>query len=107
VKEKEMGKKSLKFSVATEREDFTVVEVEILRENGIALSEDVREVSNAPQVVPQRGVIISGRLPVWLFAALAHHYHPAAWVGIYDPRLGGGVVVQSHTPRRKLGEVVW
>lgn len=49
-----------------------------------------------PEVDGTGGVIISGRGPVWLYAALAHHYHVAAWVGTFDPRLGGAVVTSRH-----------
>jgi CRISPR-associated protein Csx3 len=52
------------------------------------------------------GVIISGRLPVWVFAALTHLYHPRPWVATFDPRVGGGIVVATHVPGRRLGEVV-
>jgi CRISPR-associated protein Csx3 len=51
--------------------------------------------------VPAAGtepVVVSGRLPVWAFAALVHTYHPRPWVGTFDPRLGGAVVVQRHVP---------
>jgi CRISPR-associated Csx3 family protein len=44
------------------------------------------------------GVVLSGRLPVWAFAALVHLFHPRPWVATFDPRLGGGVVVMSHDP---------
>lgn len=54
----------------------------------------------------QGGIIISGRMPIWAMAAAAHAAHPAAWVATFDPRLGGGVVVQSHIPDRKVGDVV-
>lgn len=53
------------------------------------------------------GVVISGRGPIWLYAALVHHYHPAAWVATFDPRLGGGVVVERHThDSPALGEII-
>lgn len=48
-----------------------------------------------PPLDYRRGVLLSGKGPVWLFAYLAHLCHPAAWVAIFDPRLGG-VVVQNH-----------
>jgi len=52
-------------------------------------------------------VVVSGRLPVWAFAALAHHFHPRPWVGTFDPRLGGGVVVATHDPNGpSVGDVV-
>lgn len=58
-------------------------------------------VPNAPD-----GVVISGRLPVWLFCALAHHYHPTRFVAVYDPRLAGAVIVESHDPTRNVGDVI-
>lgn len=54
----------------------------------------------------QDGIILSGRLPIWAMAAAAHAAHPAAWVATYDPRLGGGVVVQSHVPHLTVGDIV-
>lgn len=42
------------------------------------------------------GVVFSGRGPVWLYATLCHAAHPAAWVGTYEPRSGGAVVVERH-----------
>ena len=43
-----------------------------------------------------KGVVLSGRGPVWLYAALAHNYHATAWVGTFEPRLAGAVVVERH-----------
>ncbi len=60
----------------------------------------------APAVDPTGGVVISGRGPIWLHSALAHHYHPTRWVAHYDPRLGGAVVVQTHHPSMRVGQVV-
>ncbi|MBN1296258.1 CRISPR-associated protein Csx3 [bacterium] len=45
-----------------------------------------------------RGLILSGRGPVWLYAHLVHRAHPFAWVAVFDPRLQGGVVVMNHCP---------
>lgn len=42
-----------------------------------------------------KGLILSGRGPVWLYAALVHEAHPFAWVATFDPRLGA-VVVECH-----------
>ncbi len=52
------------------------------------------------------GVIIDGRLPIWLCAALARTYHDAAWVACYQPQLRGSVVVQSHTDQFPVGFVI-
>jgi CRISPR-associated protein Csx3 len=53
------------------------------------------------------GIVISGRLPVWAFAALTHYFHPRPWVATFGPRLGGGVVVATHDPNGpSVGDVV-
>ena len=34
-----------------------------------------------------KGVVLSGRGPIWLYGFLIHFYHPTKWVATYDPRL--------------------
>lgn len=51
-------------------------------------------------------LLISGRGPVWLFGMLLHAGHPAQAAGTYDPRVGGYVIVASHVPGVKVGEVI-
>ncbi len=53
-----------------------------------------------------KGVILSGRGPIWLYGYLVHFYHPTLWVATYDPRLKGAVVVESHSPEVKVGDVI-
>ena len=55
---------------------------------------------------PNTGVVISGRGPIWLYSCLAHIFHPASWVAIFDPRLAGGVIVATHSPDVKVGDLV-
>jgi len=85
-----------------------VVEVVLL--SGIITPDQLPELVQAVEErVPAggtEGVILSGRLPVWAFAALAHHFHPRPWVATFDPRLGGGVVVQTHVSGVNVGQVV-
>ncbi|MEM1945050.1 MAG: CRISPR-associated protein Csx3 [Nitrososphaerota archaeon] len=42
---------------------------------------------------------------MWLYGALIHHLHPTSWTGTYDPRLGGAVIIASHS-QHKIGEVI-
>ena len=92
----------MKFRV-NERGDFTLIDFEL--EGSLTPQELKGVVSSAPKVNSQKGVILSGRGPVWLFCALVHHYHPTAWVATFDPRLGG-VVIESHISTVKVGDVV-
>ncbi len=43
----------------------------------------------------ERGVILSGKLPLWLYAALARAYRENAWLACYQPQLDAAVVVAS------------
>lgn len=58
-----------------------------------------------PDIPQNMGVILSGRGPIWLYARLIHHYHPARWIGIHDPRLGY-IVVQSHVKEHREGKIL-
>lgn len=51
-------------------------------------------------------LILSGRGPIWLYGFMIHHFHPCKAVAIFDPRLDGAVVIESHTDEFKVGEVV-
>ncbi len=84
-----------------EEKDFSVVEFSL---EGPISPEVLKEIE-APRVNPRKGVVISGRGPVWLYAYLTHEYHHAKWVATYDPRLGA-VVVQTHDPAVKAGDVI-
>lgn len=53
---------------------------------------------NLPQIVPQQGVVFSGKLPMWLQTSLALHYQQAAWVAFHEPRQNGAVVVATMMP---------
>jgi CRISPR-associated protein Csx3 len=79
---------------ATPIEGATLLEFEI--DGGVCEPADIANL-NPPDVDGTKGVIISGRGPVWLYAALAHHYHTTQWVGTFDPRLGGAVVTSRHS----------
>lgn len=54
----------------------------------------------------QEGIVFSGRAPVWLFGCLVHQAHIFKWVGTFDPRLGGAVVVETHGGNVQVGQVV-
>lgn len=59
-----------------------------------------------PDISGVKGVILSGRGPVWLYGYLIHFYHPTKFIATYDPRLGGAVIVESHSKDYKVGDVI-
>lgn len=70
------------------------------------ITPEVLKRMNPPRVNYKKGVVISGKGPIWLYGSLVHWYHPAAFVGVYEPRADGCVVVQSHTPGVEVGTVL-
>lgn len=56
-----------------------------------------------PAVAPTQGVLLDGRLPNWLWAALARKYRTQPWIAIYQPQLGESVVVWSQHPTPQVG----
>lgn len=93
---------AVRFTV-TEKDEFSLVEFEI--EGGVIEPKDLADVK-LPQLTFTKGVVLSGRGPVWLYAYLNHILHPTPWVACFDPRLGGAVVVQSHTKKQNIGDIV-
>lgn len=83
----------------------TVIEFELAA--GVITPEELGGAVEAmPAFDPRKGVILSGRGPIWLYVALAHAAHGAAWVATYEPRLGGAVVCMVHYRDRKIGDVI-
>jgi CRISPR-associated protein Csx3 len=86
----------------TGKHPATIVEFDL---DGEMATREMLATMAPPEINPRHGVIISGRGPVWLFAALVHHYHPSAWQAI-DPRLGAVVVESHHTSAPDVGSIV-
>lgn len=61
---------------------------------------------NPPKLQGIKGVILSGRGPIWLYCFLVHYYHPTKFIATYDPREGGAIIVESHTEEYKIGDLV-
>lgn len=76
--------------------DYQILDI-FLSENGIIKPSDLRNLKLPENVNFEKGVIVNGRGPIWLYAYLIHALHIASFVAIYDPRLGG-IVVQKHKP---------
>lgn len=53
-----------------------------------------------------RGVILSGRGPIWLYGFLVHYYHPCIYVALHDPRFEAAVVVQTHAREYQPGDLI-
>ena len=88
------------------KEGFVLVEFEL---EGAISPEKLREITLEKLGLELKdarsGIVISGRGPIWLYSYLCHLLHPFRWVACFDPRLGA-VVVQSHGPEVRVGDVI-
>jgi len=84
-----------------EYENYTLIHFEL---NGSITPDELKNLK-PPEINPKKGVVLSGRGPIWLYCFLSHVYHPTPFVAVYDPRIGS-VVVQSHSPRISEGDVI-
>jgi len=93
-----------------EFDEFVFVDIKI-GEDGIMTCDELPELlkmieSKVGSKYFGKGVIISGRLPVWAHSAIAHLFHATKFVAHFDPRLKGGVIVASHDSNYKIGQVI-
>jgi CRISPR-associated protein Csx3 len=96
---------AIKFDT-THINEATLVEMTIEGDGVLDFSDLPEIIQEFPQVDPAKGVILSGRLPIPVYCAIAHHLHPTAWVAIMAPAAGGAVVVQSHKKGFGVGQIV-
>jgi len=92
---------NIKFK-SDEKDAYTIVSFEL----SDVITPDILRFINPPKVNPTKGVILSGRGPIWLYCYLVHHYHPTKFIATYDPRLGGAVIIESHTLGYRIGEII-
>ncbi|WP_048036597.1 CRISPR-associated ring nuclease Crn3/Csx3 [Methanosarcina mazei] len=92
---------NIKFTSKEERE-YTLISFEM---DDLLSPEDLIALT-PPNVNGAKGVILSGRGPIWLFCFLTHFYHPTKFIATYDPRLGGAVIVERHAPGYEIGSVI-
>lgn len=59
-----------------------------------------------PPVPEGVGVLLSGKLPHWLYTSLALTYRDAPWVAVFQPQLESAVVVCATDPSRTVGDCI-
>jgi hypothetical protein len=97
-----------------ENEDFKV-QVERLPSTGAARAEisltDLLDDPNGrlrfPQLPSAEGIVLSGKLPRWFYAAVSRSLAGvAAWVAVRDGREPRAIVVSSRSRDRRIGDLV-
>jgi CRISPR-associated protein Csx3 len=92
---------NVKFTVNEEKE-FTLISFEM---DDILSPEDLVTLT-PPEVNGAKGVVLSGRGPIWLYCFLTHVYDPTKFIATYDPRLEGAVIVERYSADYKVGSIM-
>jgi CRISPR-associated protein Csx3 len=85
-----------------EKAELTIVHFDL---RGAITPEELKKLK-PPKVKGTKGVVLSGRGPIWLYCYLMYCYHPTRFIATYDPRVGGAVIVESHSQNHKVGEIL-
>ncbi len=61
-----------------------------------------------PEPPRQRGVVVSGKLPLWLFTALARFYvqREVPWIALNDARDNRPIVIYSQVRSHRIGKIL-
>ncbi|MGB7442189.1 MAG: CRISPR-associated ring nuclease Crn3/Csx3 [Coleofasciculaceae cyanobacterium] len=86
--------------------DYQHLRIKMSGPGGIIEPADLQGLELPAGIKPSLGVVIEGKAPIWLYGYLVHECHATAWVGCFDPRLEGAVVVEAHTKGVAVGSVL-
>jgi CRISPR-associated protein Csx3 len=92
-------------SVIEERANYTTLELVV---GSQYLDPDEPEGLSLPVIAPgKNGLALSGKIPNWLLMAAARQLAGIRpWLAVYQPPLGGAVVVWSAIEERAIGEIL-
>lgn len=91
----------LKCITIAERE-FQILDIFM---NSARIQPCVMKSLDLPEVDNQKGIIINGRAPIWLYAYIVQQYREAKWIATYDPK-EGAIIVISNSSDRNPGEII-
>lgn len=85
-----------------ESDEYTLIHFEL---NNV-ITPDILKRLNPPKVDNRKGIVLSGRGPIWFYCYLTHFYHPTKFIAVYDPRIGGAIIVETHSTNYVIGDVL-
>ncbi|MCM8809843.1 MAG: CRISPR-associated ring nuclease Crn3/Csx3 [Candidatus Omnitrophica bacterium] len=95
----------IKFSVKN-KDKFALIEFELIKEIEPSDLGNLNPPDPVKEGFSSKVIILSGRGPIWLYGCLIHFYHPTKAIAIYDPRLNGAVIIETHSKDFKIGQLI-
>jgi CRISPR-associated protein Csx3 len=97
------GTADVKIKILPYQEKDAWVEIEL--PGGTIEPYDISLSPLTPQT--QGGLVLSGKIPRWLFATLVHHLAPNhLWLAVDDPRLSQAIIVASRSQSHRVGDTL-
>jgi CRISPR-associated Csx3 family protein len=96
---------SVKFTIE-DKEKYVSINIELIHELTHSILKNIKPPDLVKENLANKGVVLNGRAPIWLYGFLIHFYHPTKFVAVYDPRINGAVIVQSHSPEYSVGTLI-
>lgn len=88
-------------------EDYGSYWLLTMNTHGQYLDADEPDALPLPPVTADKGLVLSGKLPHWLLTAVIRQLAPAhPWTAVFQPPLGGAVVVYSQDTSMSIGQVI-
>lgn len=88
-----------------EKENHRLLYFEIPGKEGVTSPPLFAESVKGLNLASGKGLVVSGKGPIWGYGMILHKAHATPWVAFADPRLGGAVVVQSHNAEYSPGDI--
>jgi len=96
----------IKFEVKEIKDGITLVQFELRRELEPSDLKKILPPDSVKNKFSTNTVILAGRGPIWLYGFFVHYYHPVRAISVFDPRLNGAVVVESHVNDVDVGSLI-
>lgn len=95
----------------TQKSNKYLININIIKNNGIIGIDDIPDfielIKNYTNVAIGNVVILSGRMPIWLYGILIHYFHPTKALAVFEPRMNCGIVIASHDKNYKIGDLIY
>lgn len=99
-----MNELDVTISVIPTDNDFQIIDIYMCR--GRILPRVIRSLRPPTDIDANKGIVINGRAPIWLYAYLAAFYQHAPWVATFSPTDGATIVVSRKDSERQVGDVI-
>ncbi len=94
------------FELMGKNERYQTLGINLLTPQTLISVKEMLKLEFPSELNHQRGVILYGRAPMWLYSHLVEHCLDFPWVACYDIRSGGAIVVSSQVSKLEAGDVL-